>query len=290
MKRGKLMSHRRCVAVPSIRIVLPSFLALNRKHVRRVAFGVLLATLALLSVVTYASASTLVVRRRLSPTIGGRSPFWSWNFESGTQWAASGPLPQFRCGNNPGQVVTTLPHTGTRSGYYYVSDPNSNDPCAAFPARDFVSYSSNPNGAPTLATHDFYYEVWVYIPSQTINGWMALATTEYANWATGIMVDSTADRKLYFWSTLAAPDGPTGYYQTGAGIQWSFDKWFKIGVEVHADRVILYQDDQQILQVTLHQSASAMVPWMFHWGLYVGSGQNHNFKIYNDDIALYDLT
>jgi hypothetical protein len=282
------VSRVRCAAVPRANTVISSFL--NRKAVRRSTLGVALAILILLPMATYASAQLVPRRRFTMPSASVR--IWFTDFESGDQGAFTGGgeyggLPQYKCGNAPGQVVSTLEHAGTYSAYYYVN-PNAPDPCQDFPTKDFVQYNSNPNGAPTLTTHDFYSEVWAYIPSQTIIGWICLSTVEFANWATGIMVDTNADRKVFIWTSLPSPDSGE-YDQVGVGVQWQFDKWFKIGLEVHPDRVLVYQDNQLILQFAIHQTAQAMIPWMFHWGLYVGQGQKA-FAIYNDDIAIYDFT
>lgn len=288
--------------VPAPRIN-PASLFLNRinkKAMRRVVLGVLLAFVVLLPLASYASASLYVRRRYPSPT-EGRSPFWSWNFESGTQWSNSGPLAQYACGNNPGQVVTTLAHGGTHSGYYVCT--NMSGPGASFPSLDYVDYSTG-TPRPSLMTRDVYAVVWIYIPSQTlVNGaWFAFGGIETYNfnlheWDIGWGIDSGADRKFLIWYGDLWQE--KAVYQGANGIQWPFDRWFSLAFEVHLrttdqlSTMIAYQDGVQILRMDVNTGPvyTTDPPTIntFHWGLYAGSGQK-NFEIYNDDILLYDLT
>lgn len=122
-------------------------------------------------------------------------------------------------------------------------------------------------------------------------------TTETQGWKYAIAIDSGNDRKLLIWHDLAK-DGGESTYQAGNGVQWPFDKWFKIGVEFHLrpygqnSLTILYQDDVEILRTSTTvrvTDTEAPQAWMFHWGLYQGRGQK-TLAIYNGDIAIYDLT
>jgi hypothetical protein len=263
----------------------------NKKALRQVALGVVLAMVVLLSVATNASASGLVPRRRFSGPLS--SPIWSWNFESGTQWTNGGPT--HPCGNNPGQVVTNIVHGETHSGYYTCSGTDGGA-TASFPSLDLIDRSVNPE-VPAIHTSDLYAEVWIYIPTVSLAGngaWISLWTAETEGWNYAITVDSGNDRKAFLWTNLINPNGQANP-QT-SNVQWPFDKWFKIGVETHlrptgqTSWIILYQDGVQIDRMDLNLPyATAPQIWMYHWGLYMGGGQNI-FTVYNDDIALYDLT
>ena len=243
---------------------------------------------------TYDFQKAKVISAVFAPPPSGKL-VWSWDFESGTQWDDSGPLPGVGCGNNPGQVVTTQAHSGTRSGYYTIPSSHQST-CGSWPSLDFVDYSGTPKSTiPTV--REFKYELWVYIPYTTFNGWIVLGNVFYDNWSPIAWVNTDLPERKLFMSDYLFTGQDTYTYQKGTGIQWPFDKWFKIGLEIHLkpsneiSSMILYQDNVEIARREVHSIyTAATLPklWGFHWGLYCGG--TGPFTIYNDDLAIYDLT
>lgn len=267
--------------------------AVTKKSVRLVALGVLLAIVVSFPMATYASASALAVRRRVIPL--GSSPIWSTGYESGSHSGFTGPNGVEMCGNNPGEI-STFSHTGNYSGYYYFTDPTVRGQVLT-PGQCRSYYAIEPWKDNSLTTRDYYIELWVYVPSVTLSSssgaWVSFITIEYQDWSYALTVNSGNDRQLFL-------DLHTGFtdskgYQTRGGVQWPFDKWFKIGLEVHyrpaseVSTIILYQDDQRLVRLDTHaRDPQPLNVWMLHFGIYTGGQQR--FAAYNDEIAFYDLT
>jgi hypothetical protein len=212
---------------------------------------------------------------------------WSTDFESGTFGDFTGPNSIDICpGNNPGQI-STFSHTGRFSSVYYTNaSSNSGGLCRSYYIVEPAAWMQN-----LLDTEDYYLEVWVYVPSTTpVVGWVSFMSIEYENWRGAVTVDSGSDRQLYIWNNIFN----SIVYQANAAVQWPFDKWFKIGVEVHykpsdqISTVVLFQDSAVVGILRAHAlSAQLLHVWMIHFGLY--TGHQSTFTIYNDDITFSKL-
>jgi len=248
--------------------------------------------------ITYQTA-TKVGLNTITAYLGtDRSLIWYADYESGkhdtyfnTPWAAETADP---CGaNHPGNI-TQFAHSGAYAGYYDDTPPHSSSVCRSYYNIDF-----NCRQCPKIPdTRDFYVELWVYVPSTTIQDWFSFISIKFDEYK-GIMIDSSIESKhaLFIHNDIFVDkDLLQSDFGRPIKAQWPFDKWFKIGVEVHyrpsdqISQVIVYQDDLEILRLQTH--ALDPQPRHFinlHFGLYTG-GQQATFAVYNDDITLYDLT
>lgn len=144
---------------------------------------------------------------------------------------------------------------------------------------------------PIPTTKDFYVQARVYVPSVTLSDWVSFITIVLDN-NKGITIDSDRHYTLQICDTAF-----TGGLDTQPSpVPYPLNAWFKIGVEIHyrpatdISTIILSQDDQAI--ITLSKHALDAQPGNIldvHFGLYTGA-QQPKFAVYNDNLALYDLT
>jgi len=221
---------------------------------------------------------------------------WFADFESGDHapyFTASEV--QDPCGPNYPGEITNFSHTGRYAGYYYDS-PHTSDLC-----RSYYNVNFNSVNRPQIPdTKDFYVEVWVYVPSTGLSlpRFVSFVSIKFGPNYKGIMIDSSTTSKgaLYIYDDLFNDTClMQSDFKRPIKAYWPFDKWFKIGVEVHyrpsdqISQVVLYQDDLEILNLQTHATNPNPLPFKnLHFGLYTGG--NQTFALYNDDIALYDLT
>jgi hypothetical protein len=259
------------------------------RSLRQAVSIVIILAIALAMPVAQAHA-TLQVKRRMQGTL-----LWSCDFESGshnpapyTSYCFSTPNDQaIAPGNNPGEVVTSLVHSGKYAGYYYITS----NPTAGW-VRDY--WNMYWNTQPT--THDLLAVAWVYVPTQTMTGPVSFITIGFDGY-TPITVD--IDRQtlphmyLKLWNSIFTD---ADAYQLNPKVEFPFDKWVKLALEIHyrpaaeASNLILYQDDVKIIDFQTHALAAQPKNLLaIHFGLYVGNGQGA-FKVYNDDLSLYDIS
>lgn len=185
-----------------------------------------------------------------------------------------------------------------------MNDASAPDPCASFPSHDTVNQNTNP-WTSEIATDDYSTTVWVYVPSQPLSGWTSFVTIEMGNgtnwnYAEGIAIDATANRQLYIYNNglFANSQGSTnwGYYTWETTMYYPLNQWFSITVEIHQrpstqnSWMVLYQNGVEVQRLIDHEAnPTPWLPWTFHWGMYVGSGQQTSFQMYNDDISIYNL-
>jgi len=183
---------------------------------------------------------------------------------------------------------------GKNVGFYSVpAVPSKTENCREYPLRSFHPY---------LELTDFYVEVWVYVPKTTIRDWINFITVAFPN--DGVITvniwDSQrwrAGQALYLYSANLFGPSPEALFQPNnkRAVTVSFDKWVKIGLEVHfrglgqKSTLIVYQDDIAVL--TWEPTLIIPPPPIssMHFGLYVG-GKQTPFSIYNSDIVLYNLS
>jgi hypothetical protein len=240
-------------------------------------------TTTLPSTSTFTSTNTTTTTTTKAPKL-----LWSWNFESGTQWSDGGPLPSLVCGNSPGAVVTSPVHSGKYAGYYEFPSYSGQNACASFPSWDIAD---NP-----LTVSDTYWEVWVYLPSQTLhNQWVVLSNPFFDGWTHMVAVWIDSNRRLNLGDDLIGSSSRT-IYQSGPNyVTVDFNAWTKIGIAIHVrpvgqdSQIVLYKDGVMVINDT-YPSAFSTYPTITgaHWGAYSGGGGG--LQIYNDDIAIYDLT
>jgi len=245
---------------------------------------------------------TMILPSLPSTQASGARVLWSCDFESGTQqgtgtyptscfdWANIADVPVV--GNNPGEVLSTLTHSGKYAGYYYYTSPNAGSDGVT---RDFWSIDWTGNQPTTL---DFTVDGWFYVPSVTITSWVSFISIHFNGYST-ISVDYNpavygSNRFLYLYNQMT-PDW--GFQASGKEVQFPFDRWFKLAVEVHyklpntqPSEFILYQDDVKIIdQVEAVRYNTPTNLLALHFGVYNDNGQKQ-FAIYNDDLSLTDLS
>lgn len=217
---------------------------------------------------------------------------WSADFASGSNIPYFNPptdaLPQYDTCNGVIAVVAADTLGGRYVGYY--SSPGGTaDSCREYPLKSFNPY---------LGVNDFYVELLVFIPSVTVNDWISFITVAFANGGviTVNMWTPTsyrAGQALYVYSEKLFQTG--GLYQPNDGTATlvPFDRWVKIGLEVHLKSpkqdtaVVVYQDDVPVIKWS-PRTVSTPLPVVssLHFGLYTGAQQGA-FSIYNSDIMFY---
>lgn len=241
------------------------------------------------------TSATTTTTATFSPASNG-TLIWYANFSSASNYPYFNPLtdklPYYDTCNGTISVI----YNSQRQEYvgYYSANTSlaGSDNCREYPLKSWHS---------ELNLTDFYVELWTYIPSATVKDWVSFMTVAFPNdgaitvnmwvpqpWRTGQSL-YVATYNMYTTSTVNQPTN-------GSAVLVPFDKWVKIGLEVHNrpsnqnSSITVYQNDVPVIKwypTTLNSSVSPIAA--VHFGLYVGSIQIP-FSIYNADIALYNLT
>jgi hypothetical protein len=229
-----------------------------------------------------------------------RSVIWSASFEAGDQSEFNGGVEQV--GGANATVSSSIRYNGDYSGYYYYVGPwRGADHHDSYPL-EYISGVKVPN---------FLVQLWVYVPSRvsgqsvTITDWVSFATIWVNEGAWRYALPITVDgARAGGWAgpeLLLIPhmlgENQSGIIQTNP-LQWPFDKWFKIGIEVDLrpgtanSNITVYQDDLAVISWTGDLGNKGLSgPVTFdglsgmHFGLYTGWGQG-TFAVYNDAITL----
>lgn len=222
---------------------------------------------------------------------------WYANFASGTNYPYFNPatdgLPYRDTCNGVITVVQNSQRAGYVGSYGVQVVPSGTDSCREYPVKSWH---------PALALTDFYVELWVYVPSLIIKDWISFATVAFDNGAVITVNMWTQDtsrpgQALYVHTESLFTKSDVNQWNAGTGstVLVPFNKWFKVGLEVHfkapnqASAVIVYQNDVMVIKWSpiavskTFPSISAV-----HFGLYAGAQQG-SFSMYNSDITLYSL-
>jgi hypothetical protein len=220
------------------------------------------------------------------------APVWYADFASGSNDPYFNPPTDSLREYNTCSGTISVVAVDTRGGRYvgYYSSPGgSTDSCREYPLKSFHPY---------LSLSDFLVELWVYVPSVQVNDWISFITVAFANGeviTVNIWTPTSyrAGQALYVYSDQLFDKW--GLYQPndGTAILVPFDRWVKIGLEVHfrspqqASSVVVYQDDEPVIKWS-PKTVSTTTPSIssLHFGLYTGAQQGP-FSIYNSDIAFY---
>ena len=241
---------------------------------------------------------------------------WSCNFESGTMQGSgtscfnvANPSSQNVCSNsnNPGVVESTNVYDGTYAGYY------SSDGSASGNCRSYwnVVFGGGTPAMPAITTQHYIVDGWFYVPSSASQtSWSSFITLSWCNCGQpDLTVDTNpaapSGRVLYIHDVELEAVGQSNYYRqaTGSAITWPLDTWFNIALEVNlvpstvgSSTINLYQNGQEIIhQVETIDPSYNPVPNLqhMHFGLYIGTyngAYNAQYSVYNDDLALEDLS
>jgi len=229
----------------------------------------------------------LSVSSTLSLVVAGETIVWSANFETGNNSQFNGPQAS-TCNSGIVGVSTTIIHSGHYAGYYYGKGAGSGV-CREYPS-EFIS-----NSQPLT---DFYWNMWVYVPSVKLTDWVSFATFAPGNRSTSLLslvpftIDSSTGRELHLYVDVL-PLGQRIILQNlvRKAVQWPLNAWFQISVTAHglgtpnAD-IIVNQNGIPIIHY--HGKLLNGPLTIVHFGLYMGGGQSA-FSVLNDDIIIESI-
>ena len=250
---------------------------------------------------SYSSSSTVPTTSCCTSSTGSITSgqvFWSADFETGdnSQFNAPNCMPgecgvfaaTNTCQNGVIGVSSLNPltnggivHSGNYAGYYSGGPPQDSTArnCREYPVVTFNQFLT-----------DFYWDMWVYVPTFTQTGWVSFAT--FGNWAN----PNTQSFEPFTLDALANGDFQLDniyngqYFPTSTPVP--LNQWFELSLIAHGvgsstATLQFYLNGQPLVS-----ESGNVQPGPYnsgHFGLYKEASQG-NYAVYNDDTVIEALS
>lgn len=224
------------------------------------------------------------------PSSETRINVWSANFETGDNSQFNGGAVK-TCVD--GTIsVSNLSHAGIYSGAYSGRNPlvAVDDSCREYKNENLAvaPYQS------FQPIHDFYFEMYVYVPTTTLTDWISFATLGSGDMKP-LTINAYPNGEIFL--TVSGHPGRAGSIDITQNlgqpvVKIPFGQWFSLSMTAHnvdsntADLSV----SENGVPIIHYVSTGLSAPLAYtHFGLFIGQAQKQSVRVLNDDILIQKI-